>query len=218
MKLNVARFIERTASEGPGWRASIWVQGCPILCIGCCNPHMLPFVDRQWIDAEEVAARVLEIKDIEGVTFVGGEPFAQAQAVAQVAKIVRTANLSVVVFSGYTYQQLTSNDDPAWADLLAQIDLLLAGPYLQDLYTTQRPWVGSSNQTYHFLTARYQHFTEQLALPNTVELRLTPDGHLELNGFAFAGMLPALRKALNDRGVRVQTVKSGDETVLDSDH
>ncbi|WP_055107114.1 hypothetical protein [Paenibacillus ihumii] len=50
---------------------------------------------------------------------------------------------------------------------------------------TSRPWVGSSNQRYHFLTERYAHLQEQLTeIPNRPEVRLAPDGRVMVNGLA----------------------------------
>lgn len=43
--------------------------------------------------------------------------------------------------------------------------------------------MGSANQRYHFLTGRYRHLEPELtAIPNRLEVRLHPDGRLEING------------------------------------
>lgn len=210
MKLNVARFLRRSNSEGPGWRAVIWVQGCPIRCEGCCNPQMLPFVDKDWRDTDALVEEIRTIPDIEGVTFVGGEPFAQAAAVASVAQGVRQSEFSVVVFTGYTLEHIRSSNNQAWKLLLEQVDLLLAGPFIQTEYSEDLPWIGSSNQELHFLTPRYRHLENKLrpTQTNSVELHLTSDGKLHINGFAFADMLPTLLEALKVN--QVQTEQSND--------
>jgi anaerobic ribonucleoside-triphosphate reductase activating protein len=201
--VNVARLVLRTHSEGPGWRAALWVQGCPINCPGCINQSFIPFVDANWLSVAELAERIIAQPDIEGLTLLGGEPFAQAAALAELAARVQAAGLSVMTFSGYTYQQLTESRNPAWKRLLAHTDLLAAGPFIQERRTTQMPWVGSDNQTLHYLTPRYRHLENAPPAPaqtNSVEIRLLPDGRLSLNGFAYPGLTDSLIEALRRAG------------------
>ena len=48
-----------------------------------------------------------------------------------------------------------------------------------------RPWLGSSNQRYHFLTPRYRYLESSLLnMPNRIEVRLLPDGRVFINGMA----------------------------------
>ena len=75
--LRVAAVVPDTSAEGPGRRWALWVQGCSIRCAGCCNPEM--FDERRGRQVER-GALVAEITDarrrgVEGVTFLGGEPF-----------------------------------------------------------------------------------------------------------------------------------------------
>ncbi len=185
LTLNLAARVSSTEAEGPGRRYALWVQGCPLRCPGCCNPHMLAFETAEMVGVDELAAEILDVPDIEGVTFLGGEPFSQAEALADLGHRCRAAGLSVMVFSGYTLERLRRGG-PGWAELLDAIDLLVDGPYLRDRYTTARRWIGSDNQRAHFLTERYRHLDEGAdgwdPGPNTLELRLT-GGELTINGF-----------------------------------
>ncbi|MDW8300761.1 MAG: 4Fe-4S single cluster domain-containing protein [Anaerolineae bacterium] len=205
--VNLAHFVARTACEGPGWRAALWVQGCPIHCPGCINPHTWAFEDREWIAVDELAARILAVPDIEGVTFVGGEPFSQAAALAALGRRVREAGLSVMTFTGYTYEQLKAANNPDWEALLAVTDLLADGPFIQERYTDQLPWVGSDNQRLILLTPRYapiaHTFTARRA--NSLEVRVQPDGQLFVNGFAYKGVLGDLLRALRAHGLGLRS-------------
>ena len=83
--LNLASWIPCTEVEGPGKRAALWVQGCDKRCIGCCNPGYLKIMERDILSAETMIERLLAAHDewdLEGVTFLGGEPFLQAQGLA----------------------------------------------------------------------------------------------------------------------------------------
>lgn len=185
-QLNVADRITCTEAEGPGRRYALWLQGCPLRCPGCCNPHMIPEVEVEWLEVDSLAQEILSTPDIEGLTVIGGEPFAQAEALASLAQKVRAGGLSVMVFSGYTFAQLSTSKDPNRARLLAEIDLLIDGPYVASKHVDDRRWVGSSNQRAHFLTERYAHMREEQEgwdpTPNTTELRWR-GGELIINGF-----------------------------------
>jgi len=186
LKLNVADRLACTEAEGPGRRYALWLQGCPLRCPGCCNPHMIPEVEVEWLSVEALAQEICSSPDIEGLTVIGGEPFAQAEALAALAGLVRASGLSVMVFSGYTLAQLSSSPDPSYARLLGEIDLLIDGPYVASKHVTDRRWVGSSNQRARFLTERYAHMEEGRggwdSSPNTTELRWR-GGELIINGF-----------------------------------
>ncbi|TCS96609.1 4Fe-4S single cluster domain-containing protein [Hazenella coriacea] len=193
MKLRIHRFLPTTTVEGPGVRACIWVQGCPIHCKGCAVPWTWSPNHGQEVEVEQLARQILEEPEIEGVTFVGGEPFEQAEALSSLGKILKSKGLSVVTFSGYEYKHLQSSQRQDWQDLLTVTDLLIDGPFKQELLDLARPWVGSSNQQYRFLTDRYKYLENQLQqIPNKIEVRLNPDGQIEINGMASQQMLHQL--------------------------
>jgi anaerobic ribonucleoside-triphosphate reductase activating protein len=89
MKLRLFHYLPRTMVEGPGVRAVVQVQGCPIRCPGCALPQTWPEEGGESIDSAELAKRILATPDLEGVTFLGGEPFAQAGALADLGERVR---------------------------------------------------------------------------------------------------------------------------------
>ncbi len=184
-RLRLAQVVPCTEAEGPGRRFAIWVQGCPLLCAGCCNPEMLPF-EGGWetgVDAVvEKVRRAAQEDGVEGITLLGGEPLAQAEGVAALAREVQTLGLSVMVFSGFTLEEIRASADPHALDLLAHTDLLVDGPYLRDRPEPSRRWIGSSNQRIHALTDRYRVDDPLWSRPNTLELRLV-GGELTVNGF-----------------------------------
>lgn len=188
--LHIHRFLSSTKVEGPGNRACLWVQGCPIRCAGCFNPSTWSKRGGEEVEVEELEARILAVPDIQGVTFLGGEPLEQAEALADLGGRVQEAGLSVMTFTGYVLEDILSSYRQGWHDLLSVTDLLLDGPYIRELTDTSRPWVGSSNQRYHFLTSRYRHLEAQLVnMPNRIEVRLQPDGQVLLNGLASKALL-----------------------------
>ncbi len=185
MKLQIFKFIPFTLAEGPGNRACIWVQGCKIRCEGCFNDHSWDLKGGFSIDTEELYRQIIEQQDIEGVTFLGGEPFLQAKPLAELGKKLKEKNLSIVVFTGYTLEYLQALKDDSIKDLLDIIDLLIDGPYKQELRTFEKPWIGSSNQRYIFMTDKYSHLEEKLnSFPNRVEVQIEKNGLVSINGMA----------------------------------
>lgn len=196
--LRIHRVVDRTEVEGPGARACVWVQGCTIRCPGCFNPHTWTRSGGTDMTVGALAERLLGLPDIEGVTFMGGEPFEQAAGLAELARRLRSASdLSVMTFSGHEREFLESEPWPGCTALIAQTDLLIDGPFRQDLLDTSRPWVGSSNQRYHFITGRYRHLEPDLAsIPNRLEVRVQADGTVFVNGLATRADLDRLGRAV----------------------
>jgi len=188
--LNLASWIPCTEVEGPGKRAALWVQGCDKRCVGCCNPDYLKIVEREVLNAEVMVDRLLEAQaewGLEGVTFLGGEPFLQAQGLAVVAEGVSRAGLSVMTFTGYTMQELGQLSLPGTTDLLAWTDVLVDGPYESSSPDRRRNWVGSANQQFRYLTKRYDASIEGADVPNReVEWRIRADGRFVVNGWPCA--------------------------------
>lgn len=185
--LRVAAFLKVTEAEGPGRRAALWVQGCSIRCPGCCNPHLFSAEGGQEREVSAVVAEIAEVRsEIEGVTFLGGEPFEQAAPLSDLAREVRRLGLSVMTFTGYTLEELRARTDPAVDALLASTDLLVDGRYEAALPERARRWAGSTNQRFHFLTARYAPGVERISAEvpeRTVEARISPGGHVLLTGW-----------------------------------
>jgi anaerobic ribonucleoside-triphosphate reductase activating protein len=151
---------------------------------------------------DELLAQVIAA-GTEGLTLLGGEPFDQASPLALLASGVRDAGLSVMTFTGFTWQQLQQAVAVGRSDvaaLLRATDLLVDGPYLADRPDRHRPWVGSTNQRFRFLTERYAHLRDQLrALPDRVEVNVGPDGQVAVNGWASVDALEELLEGLGTR-------------------
>ncbi len=184
MRVNVARTVARSAANGPGERFVVWVQGCPLACPGCWNPDTWDFTRRHVRDVADLAVEILATDGIEGVTFTGGEPFAQARALAELAILLWDAGLSVFVFSGYELDELASDDQRALLDVT---DVLVAGRYVEAQRSEGLPWRGSANQQVHFLTGRYA--VDDMTEAPEVEFHLGADGALTVTGFPSAALL-----------------------------
>jgi len=80
-----------------------------------------------------------------GVTFSGGEPFAQAAAFAKLAKLLKEKGYEVASYSGYTFEELLNGSADQKA-LLCAIDILIDGPFLLAEKSLEIAFRGSRNQ------------------------------------------------------------------------
>src|SRR4051812_23018477 len=88
---------------GPGNRAVIWVQGCPLACPGCIVPDSWYATGGETISVHALVNWITDQKDIEGITLSGGEPMAQAEPLSELIRNVQSqADLGVVCYTGYT--------------------------------------------------------------------------------------------------------------------
>ena len=186
--LNVAKIIDVTQAEGPGLRTAIWVQGCLKRCVGCCNGQFLKIQPADVCDSVMIIEQIAQNQQqygIEGVTLLGGEPFLQAEGLADVAQACRKMGLSVMVFSGYQLEELDDARFKGASQLLKVTDVLVDGEYQQALIENVRNWVGSTNQRFHYFTDFYDVSIETRSLTVTNEWRIDAQGNILGNGLPF---------------------------------
>ncbi len=186
----IAQIVPATEAEGPGLRFAVWFQGCPLRCPGCCNPEFLPFRGGTTTTVAELIGRlndqVRATPTLEGISLLGGEPFAHAAAGAVFVEEARRLGLSVMIYSGYTLEDLRAKGDADVERLLAHTDLLVDGPFVREQPDTARRWVGSTNQRLHFLTDRYDAADPCWRQRNTLEIRVRGT-EVIVNGFPALG-------------------------------
>ena len=179
MKLRVFNILKKTKVEGPDTRYCIWVQGCSRHCKGCQAVHTWAHDGGILVDTKDIVEDIYRQKDIEGVTFLGGEPFEQAEALGEIAEAVKKEGLGILCFTGGLLEDLRKEEKNK--KLLDNTDLLIDGAFEIDKVDYSRPWCGSSNQRYHFLTERYNEeiFTKY---KNRVEVNINKNGQVFMNG------------------------------------
>jgi len=148
--LTIAGIEPESIVDGPGIRYTIFVQGCPHKCKGCHNPQTHSFEGGTRITCAEIMKNFKENPMLSGITFSGGEPFCQPEALCVLAREVRILGKNVICYSGYTIEELISlgNVKPAILELLSLTDYLIDGKYIEDLRDLTLPFRGSSNQRF----------------------------------------------------------------------
>jgi anaerobic ribonucleoside-triphosphate reductase activating protein len=210
LTMQIAQVVPCTEAEGPGKRFAVWFQGCPLRCPGCCNPEFLPFKGGHTKTLREMTEWMRSAKNesgVEGITLMGGEPTAHAAASLALAQVSRQLGLSVMVFSGYTVEELQARGDATIDDLIATTDILVDGPYIREQPDAERRWIGSKNQRIHFLTPRYS-YDEQWRKKNTLEIRVDKDG-ITVNGFPAADAVGLWKGWKRKKAVPLPTIEGG---------
>ena len=143
--LNLSGIVSDSIVDGPGIRTCIFSQGCPHHCDGCHNPETWDFGCGTDME-EETLVEIVESNPLcRGVTFSGGEPFAQAAGFAKLAKLLKAKGYEVASYSGYTFEELLTGS-PEQQELLGTIDILIDGPFLLSEKSLELVFRGSKNQ------------------------------------------------------------------------
>ena len=143
--LNLSGIVGDSIVDGPGIRTTFFCQGCPHHCEGCHNPETWEFGCGTDMDTETMVAIVKSNPLCRGVTFSGGEPFAQAEGYYELAVALKAEGYEVASYSGFTFEQL-QNGTPWQRKLLEVIDVLIDGPFIQGEKSLELAFRGSKNQ------------------------------------------------------------------------
>ena len=88
-----------SVNDGEGIRTTIFLAGCPLRCAWCSNPEgqTLRNPMTRWAEAQELLEHVRHQAVFYrfsggGVTFSGGEPFAQAEGFAELAELLKISD------------------------------------------------------------------------------------------------------------------------------
>lgn len=147
-KLRLAGVIRESIVDGPGLRLVVFSQGCPHHCPECQNPETHDPSGGYDTTVENIIAAVRKNPILQGVTLSGGDPFVQAEPLAELAAEVHKLGLNVITYTGYTIEQLLAGLDnhPGWRELLEQTDTLVDGPFLVQQKSLSLHFRGSRNQ------------------------------------------------------------------------
>ena len=145
-KIRIAGTVGESIVDGPGFRYTLFVQGCPHGCPGCHNPQTHDFEGGQDIELDTLLKDMCRNPFIKGVTFSGGEPFCKAEPLYHLAVELKRKGKHLMANSGYTFEQLLELSDPFVKKLLGQLDLLVDGPFIMAEKNIELRFRGSANQ------------------------------------------------------------------------
>ena len=146
MDIRIAGTVDDSIVDGPGYRYTVFTQGCPHHCPGCHNPETHDFAGGKMVDTEEIIRQFRENPLLDGITLSGGDPMCQPEPCLTLAQAAHGAGLSVWAYTGYTWEALLAEDNPARMALLKEIDVLVDGPFLLAQRSLELKFCGSRNQ------------------------------------------------------------------------
>jgi len=134
--------------DGEGIRAVIWTQGCSHNCFGCHNPETHDFNGGFEVNIEDLKKEISNLKNQQGVTFSGGDPLFQVDAVLELVKHCQFEKLNVWLYTGFTYEELIkmTKRNSKLKELLMNVDALVEGKFLLEEKSFDVKFRGSKNQ------------------------------------------------------------------------
>ena len=148
--MKIAGFYDESISNGLGWRAVLFVSGCPHHCPGCHNKEAQDFNYGEEFNEEEILKRIKENSILNGITISGGEPLCK-ENIPGVLKFIKDVKeirpeFNVLCYSGYTLDQLIDRNDEETNKCLNEIDVLVDGRFVEEKKDPTLKFRGSSNQ------------------------------------------------------------------------
>lgn len=142
--IHYADIIHESVVDGPGLRLVAFLQGCPRHCPGCHNEKLIPAEGGKQMTEQHFAEAILDkLSPLHrGITFSGGDPLLQADALAEVSAIIKTERpaTDIWIYTGYLYEEI--KDLP----VMQHVDVLVDGPFISSHKNLNLVFRGSANQ------------------------------------------------------------------------
>ena len=184
--MNYAEIKYADIANGEGVRTTLFVSGCTRGCPGCFNSGAWSFEAGEPL-TREVEDKIIESMSpayVDGLTLLGGEPMEPQNQTGLVdfvervrARFPRGCGKTIWCFTGDTLDELMPggrHHTEVTDRLLECIDILVDGPWVQELYDITLRFHGSSNQRIIDLNATRAAAAEQ-GVPLDEAVRLWRD-------------------------------------------
>lgn len=148
--MKMAGFYDESISNGLGWRAVLFVSGCPHNCPGCHNKQAQNFEYGTEFNKQEIIERIKQNSILKGITISGGEPLCK-ENIPEVLDFIKDLRkekpeFNVWCYSGYTFEELMARNDDITKQCLNEIDVLVDGEYIESQKEPNLKFRGSKNQ------------------------------------------------------------------------
>jgi len=203
VRIFLSRLHFPVTSLGFGRRVGVWFQGCSIRCPGCVSVDTWAAGRGSTTVDAVVEAIIPWLREADGITISGGEPFDQVNALEELVRELRPRmSGDVLIFSGYPYEAL----ETSLSRLVELVDAIVTDPFEAESPQTLA-LRGSDNQRLHRLTAlgraRYSDGVVDTGSP--VDVMVDNDGTVWMAGIPRRGDLERLRALLESRGLDCST-------------
>ncbi len=177
---NLAHIEESSHIYGPGKRFVVWFQGCTLACKGCWNLDMWSLKSKKLVHRRQLLDTILIAENIQGVTFLGGEPLHQADNLWWLIKHIReSTDLTVFLFTGHEEAELIQLNQ--LSNTLELCDIVALGRYDESKRNINQQWIGSDNQQVIYPANSREKY--QPGPINQVEIIIEGNESLRILGF-----------------------------------
>lgn len=180
--MRINNIIPDSKANGPGVRYTIWVQGCSLCCKGCCNTDTWPANAGYEMSVDEIM-RDIKQTPVGAVSITGGEPLDQYDEVVELLghlQPLKGMGYHVLLTSGYVYEVIKE----MFPRVLGHVDILVEGPFIEDLVDKTPSWRGSTNQGIWYLTERARKSRRNKEISYDAEIRIGIEGNGVITGFS----------------------------------
>lgn len=148
--MKMAGFYDESISNGLGWRAVLFVSGCPHNCPGCHNKIAQDYNYGEEFNEAKIIERIKENSILNGITISGGEPLCK-ENISTVNNFIEKVkkekpDFDIWCYSGYTFEQLQARNDEITNKTLQNIDVLVDGRFVESRKNPEIKFRGSDNQ------------------------------------------------------------------------
>lgn len=165
MEIRLAGLEPESIVDGPGYRFTVFVQGCPHNCPGCHNPQTHDFSGGHLADTDDVIAHLGKNPLVRGLTLSGGEPMMQPEPLYLIAKAAKEKGMNVWCYTGFTLEELLRENRADRMRLLSAVDVLVDGPFRSHERSLDLLYRGSKNQRLIDMPATLKDGTIRLYAP-----------------------------------------------------
>ena len=165
MEIRLAGLEPESIVDGPGYRFTVFVQGCPHNCPGCHNPQTHDFSGGHLADTDDVIAHLGKNPLVRGLTLSGGEPMMQPEPLYLIAKAAKEKGMNVWCYTGFTLEELLRENRADRMKLLSAVDVLVDGPFRSHERSLDLLYRGSKNQRLIDMPATLKGGTIRLYAP-----------------------------------------------------
>ena len=148
--MKMAGFYDESISNGLGWRAVLFVSGCPHHCPGCHNQAAKDYNYGEEFHKQEILNRIQQNSILKGITISGGEPLCK-ENISDVVDFIKDVkkikpNFNIWCYTGYTIEELEAREDNITEEALNEIDVLVDGAFKESQKEPGLKFRGSKNQ------------------------------------------------------------------------
>ena len=127
--------------DGPGIRTVIFLQGCDLRCKGCQNKSTWDISKGKSVSIDSLIQELTQKVFNKKITISGGEPLLQKEELIELVNQFNIEGFDIALYTGHERKDVPE-------EIISKIKYLKTGGFVENLKTTVKPFVGSSNQVF----------------------------------------------------------------------